>query len=899
MLVRVGLLICWVVASRSARGAEPVDYVRDIKPILSSRCFACHSALRQRSGLRLDAASLLTQGGKRGPAIVPGKSGESLLITAVTGAEGWRMPPEEEGDPLDAEQIALLAAWIDQGAKAPDEPIPSDPRSHWAYQSPERPPIPNVNNRAWVRNPIDAFIAAGHEKHALAPVADAPKHVLLRRVYLDLIGLPPTRAERDAFWQDKSPDAYRRVVERLLASPRYGERWGRHWMDVWRYSDWSGYRDEVRYSQRHIWRWRDWIIESLNDDKGYDRMVVEMLAGDEAAPTDPDTLRATGYLVRSWYKFNRDVWLDQTVEHAAKAFLGLTINCARCHDHKYDPIAQADYYRLRAFFEPHEVRTDRVPGQADVIKDGLPRVVDAKPDTPTYLFIRGNEKMPDKEHPLAPGLPDVLSDGLEIEPVAMPLEAYYPALTPFVLDETRNQADADVTQAVAALTKANEALEKDRSRVAATGADAAKPDPSSDPALTARVHLAEKQLAYAEAKRASLAARVEAERAKYKLRPYGDHAHWAKTAGGLERHATLCGAELSVLQAEQALAKAEAADKPEDAKTKKAVTAATKTLEDARKKLTDALTKTSSEYTRLGPVYPATSTGRRTALARWMTERDNPLTARVAVNHIWMRHIGEPLVAGVDDFGLRAQRPRHAALLDWLAVELIESGWRMKPLHRLILMSNTYRMRSDAGDNHASNRRIDPDNHGLWRMNRRRLEAEVVRDSMVHVAGNLDLAMGGPEIDQNLGQSSLRRSVYFRHAYEKQMKFLELFDAASVNECYRRSASVVPQQALALSNSALSFEQARLLARRIPQSTDAFIAEAFERVLSRSPSAAETAECRRFLTEQEARLTDATQLTSFDGEKSSRVQPAVTPSLRARESLVHVLLNHNDFVTVR
>ena len=226
-------------------------------------------------------------------------------------------------------------------------------------------------------------------------------------------------------------------------------------MDVWRYSDWDGFGAEVRESKPHIWRWRDWIVESLNTDAGYDRMVVAMLAADEAFPDDPSAQRATGFLVRNWYRFNRNVWLDATVEHTGKAFLGLTFNCARCHDHKYDPIAQADYYRLRAFFEPHDVRTDRVPGQADTAKDGLVRVYDANPQTPTFLFERGDEKRPVKDRPLAPGLPDVLgSDGLAVSPVSLPANASYPALNSFVQAETLAQARADVAAGQAALEKA-------------------------------------------------------------------------------------------------------------------------------------------------------------------------------------------------------------------------------------------------------------------------------------------------------------------------------------------------------------------------------------------------------------------------------------------------------------
>ncbi len=290
----------------------------------------------------------MRQGGDSGPAIVPGKSAQSLLIDAVTAADNSTKMPLE-GEPLTTGEVRLLKLWIDQGAAAPDEKTPVDPRKHWAFQLPVKPQPPHVKDSNWRRNAIDAFISSRRQEQGLTPVGSADKPTWLRRVYLDLIGLPPSREELHAFLADDAPDARDKVVSRLLDSPRHGERWGRHWMDVWRYSDWAGYRKEVRYSVQHIWRWRDWIIESLNADKPYDRMIVEMLAADELAPGDEDALRATGYLARNWHKFNRNVWLQDTVDHTGKAFLGLTINCARCHDHMYDPISHQDYYRFRAF----------------------------------------------------------------------------------------------------------------------------------------------------------------------------------------------------------------------------------------------------------------------------------------------------------------------------------------------------------------------------------------------------------------------------------------------------------------------------------------------------------------------------------------------------------------------
>jgi len=887
---RLSVFLLFVFAAEAV-GNERVDYLRDVKPILAQKCFACHGALKHESGLRLDTAAKIRTGGDSGPTIVPGKPGESLLIQKVSAADAEsRMPPEGEGERLDARQLATIKNWIEQGAKAPDEPLPPDPREHWAFRTPIRPAVPVVKRTQWVRSPIDAFIAAGHERQGLVASEPAEKNVLLRRIHLDLIGLPPTPEELRAFLADDSSMTYERVVDDLLERPEYGQRWGRHWMDVWRYSDWAGYKQEVRESQRHIWRWRDWIIESLNEDKGYDRMVVEMLAGDEFAPGDPDVLRATGFLVRNRHASNRNIWLDAAVEHTAKAFLGLTINCSKCHDHKFDPIPQTAYYRLRAIFESHDVAIDRLPGQPDAVKDGLVRVFDGRPEALTYLYVRGNEKQPDKEHPILPGLPDVLPGELAIQPVSLPREAAYPGLRKEFQEEDLAAARKAVSQAEVALKKAWQAT---------AGPGEERDEKQSEAAL------AEMRYIVAKNESESLEARWRADFAKYAEPPNTQAEELAVNAATVERQVSLYRSELAALVAERALAKAKPGDKAEDAKTKAALTKAEKDLETARKNVEKAqaeLAVRDSKYTPVGKPFPATSTGRRLALAKWMTRPDNPLAARVAVNHMWLRHFGAPLVENVFDFGLRSPQPAQADLLDWLAVELVEHGWSMKHLHRLMVTSNAYRMASGGREQSEANAKIDPDNRSLWRMNTRRLEAELVRDCLLYVGGSLDLSLGGPDIDQDLGEVSRRRSVYFRHAYEKQMQFLVLFDAANVNECYRRSESVIPQQALAVANSSLSFGQSRLLAKRLSETAEAdrrFIDLAFEQILSRQPSVEEQAKCEAFLTTQAARLADPSSLTAFEGGKKSDVSPSADPQQRARESLVHVLLNHNDFVTIR
>jgi hypothetical protein len=736
--------------------ARIVDYTRHIKPILEARCYRCHGPSRHKAGLRLDSPAFIRKGSSSGAVIVRGDAAKSLLIEVVSSTEDRpRMPPT--GEPLSTKQILLLKAWIDAGAPAPYEKEDSQParHPHWAFQPPVLPPVPARHDLDGASNPIDAFLAAQREQKGLTPRPPVAKGLLFRRVCIDLVGLPPTRDELRAFLADSSEEAYAKAVDRLLASPRYGERWARHWMDIWRYSDPDGRKAkrDIWWSNEFIWRWRNWIIQSLNEDKGYDRMVMEMLAGDEIAPDDPETLAATGFLVRNWFKLSRNITLNNTIEHTAKAFLGLTIHCARCHDHKFDPISQKEYYRFRAFFEPYDIRTDGYLVDNEEGCTAVAYAYDARPDAPTWIFWRGDEKNPDKKTPITPGVPAaVVGPPLQITPVKVCLD-------------------------------------------------------------------------------------------------------------GGER----------------------------------------------------------------------TSTGRRLALARWLCDRKNPLTARVAVNHVWARHFGRPLVENVHDFGMRTKPPVQQPLLDWLAVEFMAHDWSLKWLHRIIVTSAAYRMDSSALGGSAQNLTADPDNQYYWRMNPRQMEAEVVRDSLLYLAGDIDGTMGGPPLDCLAGPDSPRRSLYYRYSREDKMEFLTVFDAAAVEECYRRRESIVPQQALALENSDFVWNRARRIARRLEQEGEApsalrndaaFITAAFENLLSRPPKPAELEACEQFLARQEKLLADRSRLTRFPPlpppppppnphrvpglplvlgttRKLPRVAPAEDYRARARESLIHALLNHHDFIAIR
>ena len=390
------------------------------------------------------------------------------------------------------------------------------------------------------------------------------------------------------------------------------------------------------------------------------------------------------------------------------------------------------------------------------------------------------------------------------------------------------------------------------------------------------------------------------------------HETLAKEAARLERQLKLAEAESAWVLKQRAWKKAETSPEKDEQKKKAGIAAAKKELDAAEKALAVAKTefnKTDAKYTPIGTEYPRTSSGRRLALARWITDRQNPLAARVAVNHIWMRHFGEPLVQNVFDFGLRTEKPRHADLLDWLAVEFVENDWSMKHLHRLIVTSRTWQLASTADERLSEkNSRIDPDNYLLWRANVRRLDAELIRDNVLAVSGSLDKILGGADIDFRQGEESKRRSVYLRHAYEKQMKMLVIFDAASPNECYRRSESIIPQQALALANSSLALGQSRLLAGSLwKESTEKepddssieFVRLAYLQILSRPPAEKELTLCLKFLDNQAKLLADSSKLKTFIGGEKPKIQPASDSAQRARENLVQVLLNHNDFVTIR
>ena len=1045
--------------------ADDVDYLTQIKPLLKTKCFSCHGVIKQEANLRLDSKELMSLGGDSGPALSIDDPMQSLVLKRITGDEFTRMPPTDEGSALKPSEIDLLRTWIEQGANAPEEEIVENPLDHWAFRPILKPADQSVS--------IDSILEKQRVTLGLVVQPEAHRSLLIRRLYLDLIGLPPSleQLQDERTWEE--------IVDDLLASPHYGERWGRHWMDIWRYSDWYGLGAQLRYSQKHLWHWRDWIVDSLNEDKGYDQMVLEMLAGDELAPENLEVVAATGFLARNYYLFNRTTWLDSTIEHTGKAFLGLTLNCAKCHDHKYDPISQQDYYNFRAIFEPHQVRLDPIDGELNLEKDGLPRVFDDHLDAKTFLHIKGDPSHPDEAIEIAPRVPELFADfQFEVEPVNLPLVAYAPALrqevvtalrtakinavdaaekelknaqekansvpqetsatqnqladssfsffddfnqprpevweitgsdwkyaggklvrttstrnpetvrfrgklpqdfevtcqytttggatyksVTFRFDQAKNRsydnfvytsAHAPGPKVQAAYTRdgkttyppngrANQPIEvgkeyslrfaikgnllnvwlddefvlaytypdrKSEGSFSLSGFDStvafnsisirslpadfkirhdnsSSPSSEADPVLALKI--AKSNLAIAQTELDSFEKTLLADRAILEEKTPAFNANERKLQAAMRQ------AELSLFNAQHELLLAKKDQKKIDAANKK-ISAAQKNLEKAKKGQFDyanlkvsqkALETPAHQFDEYSPVYPAQSTGRRRSLAKWIVDKRNPLTARVAVNHIWLRHFGKPLVDSVFDFGLRADVPKQLELLDYLAWEFMESGWSMKYLHRLIVTSQTYRLSSSTRNADEVTLLRDMNNDHYWRMNSRRMESQIIRDALLHIAGVLDTQLGGPSLE--VGNKSRRRSIYFKHSRDQQDKFLTMFDDADLLQCYRRDESIVPQQALAMANSQLSLEMSETIAKKIESECESnsyseFINHSFESILSRKPIEEELKACKDY-------LDDITKLVS-------------NTSVQEREEVirtrfVHLLLNHNDFISIR
>lgn len=638
------------------RAAEPVDdhfFETRIRPVLIEKCFKCHGSEKASSEFRVDSRQALLEGGELGPAVVPGKLEDSLLLQAIDPEnEDLQMPPD---DPLPGNVVADFRRWIQEGAVWPavtgDGPDGAfQVERHWAFAPVERPELPDVRSQTWVRTPVDRFVLQKLEAGGISPSHEADHATLIRRLKFDLVGLPPTYDEVQAFVNDPSPTAWKDLVDRYLASPHYGERWGRHWLDVARYADTKGYvfREERKYP--FAYTYRDWVIRSLNEDLPYDQFLTRQIAADwlvkEGLPESE--LAAMGFLTlgRRFLNNIHDI-IDDRLDVITRGTMALTVTCARCHDHKYDPIPQADYYSLygvlRSSTEPKEH------------KGSMPLFESDKPFDP-YVFERGSQGRRG---------PKVPRQFLEV--VAGP-----------------------------------------------------------------------------------------------------DRQPFSKGSGRLE-------------------------------------------------------------------------------LARAIATSDNPLTARVFVNRVWLHHFHAPLVSTPSDFGLRCDPPTHPELLDWLADHFVESGWSLKELHRVILNSATWRQ-SSVDD--AAKRKVDPENSLLWRMNRSRLELEPMRDAVLSVGGELNLTVGGEAVDIVQDPTPRRRTIYGFIDRQNLPGLFRTFDFAGPDtHSPRRFRTSVPQQTLYLRNSPFLVNEARKVAQSLDPDTSPSIRirELFRRTLARDPDAADVKLVEAFL----------------------------------------------------
>jgi Protein of unknown function (DUF1553)/Protein of unknown function (DUF1549) len=689
---------------------------------------------------------------------------------------------------------ALAGALLAPVAPAADDyPLTEKQRAHWAWQSPHRPTLPGVKDPAWVCNPVDLFVLARLEGDGVRPAPAAPREQLLRRVTFDLTGLPPTPEESDAFLNDPAPDAWEKVVDRLLASSRYGERWGRHWLDLVRYADSNGFEfDEPRPD---AWRYRDYVVASFNQDKPYDRFVREQVAGDELWPDDPTVRIATGVHLlgpdmtdASDPAQRRQDTLNDMTDTTGLVFLGLTVGCARCHDHKFEPIPQADYYRLQAFFAPAVFRRDLLVATkqeqeryavaakeyAELVKPIQEEIAALEGPVRKQLVAARMAKLSDEARE-AHATPDAQRTGGQKE----------------LVQQTARLLEVKPEEIVKGLAETDRARHKEL-LARLQEFDARKPVP-----LPVALGL---QDATGPAPKTFVLERGERSAPADEVRP---------------------GFPLVLSKDYQTV----------DAQV---------------------------EAPRPG------TTGRRAALAAWLTRPDNPLVARVLVNRLWQHHFGRGLVATPSDFGMRGAASTHPELLDWLAMEFVASGWSVKHLHRLILTSAAYRQASRAP---AEARAKDPDNLFFSRQNRQRLEGEAIRDSLLAVSGRLNHKMGGPGVFPPVPPEALkgsagwkaspdpadhvRRSVYVFARRNLRFPFLEAFDLPDSNlSCPKRERSTTAPQALALLNSSDVAAAAKALGERVAreaQGEEEQVPLAYRLTLGRRPTVNEVKAARAFL----------------------------------------------------
>ncbi len=996
-------------AKAAAADAETsVDFKRDVQPLFVERCVSCHGPEKQKGGLRLDRKADALAGGDSGKVIIPGKSRDSLLIRNVSGVDPDNlMPPRGKGEPLTSNQVAILRAWIDSGAPWPDDAIAlaSAQTQHWAFKVPVRRESPAVKNTDWVRNPIDAFVLARLERESIVPAPEPDRATLIRRLSLDLIGLPPKPEAVAAFITDPNPGAYEALVDRLLASKHFGERWARHWLDLARYADSDGYeKDGVR---PYAYLYRDWVINAVNSDVPFDRFTIEQLAGDLLPRATLEQRIATGFHRQTLT--NKEGGVDQeefrckaTVDRlntTATVWLGLTVGCAECHTHKYDPITQREYYQLYAFFNNASEKDVPAPRQAEIdaykrekarwdnecdrLSDELSSHWRGDFSAVQAAWESGLSRPRVEWYVLQPAAADALEGTtLKIEGNHVIASGKSPAMDTYEIDFETGLTnitgfrlelfdDADANKGPGRAKNGNFVLSEfklkvvnakgESKSVALTNAaaDAAQPehppanaiDGSNATGWSVNPQTAHGQVIIFETVQAlspegklafSLVQHHGKEHTVARFRilattsapPFTADLMPPEIARALAMPATQRPIDLArdvakfyreevdpgTLDIKKRIA-AHARKRPAEPPTKAAVLAENDQPRKTHIHVRGDFLRKGDEVqpatlSVLHPFQPRGPFPDRLDLAEWLFDPQNPLTSRVTVNHFWKHLFGRGLVATVDDFGTRGEKPTHPELLDWLATEFPRLGWSRKALIRLIVTSSTYRqssvVRPELGER-------DPLNGLLARQNRLRLEAEVIRDCHLAVSGLLHDEIGGPSVRPPLpsdltsiayanqikwknseGPDKYRRGLYTFMQRTVPYPMLMTFDAPDSNvACTRRERSNTPLQALTLLNDPVFFECAQALGRRVAAMPEADtrqkIRSVFSSCLSREPIQAELDRLVHFH-EVQSRLVKnspatARALTGMSDTEGENFEAATYVAL------ARTLMNLDEFVT--
>jgi hypothetical protein len=855
------LSLAVLAALGTAQAAEPTKeqldfFEKKVRPILSEKCYKCHSveAGKSKGGLTLDTQAATLKGGEGGPAVVPGDVSNSLLITAVSYQDkDLKMPPDKDNNKkLSDVEIASLTEWVKMGAPDPRTApakvaklsgLTDQARNHWSFQPVKKPAVPSVRNRPWCITPVDAFIVRKLEEKQMLPARKANPETLLRRATYDLTGLPPTPEEIEAFMTDGSPNAFAKVVDRLLASPHYGERWGRFWLDTARYSDTTGNRannGRKDYRFPYAWTYRDYVVRAFNEDKPYDRFIMEQLAADQLSDLeDQRDLAALGFITVGDRTGSANDIINDRIDTVTKGFLALTVACARCHDHKFDPIPTKDYYALHGIFNSiSEPKDEPVVAQASDSKDAAAfkkqmAVLEKQNRDFYYFLVQSKNSMfrakaadyllasyyggSGKKGAVAEDLKKsiALKQGLDLtttqrvartafrDPVFQPLRHFkdgdwasmdMKSVNPIVAAALGSQAPSSVEDLAAVYGKVFASLQAKGDAFVKASIAANSPDSVVTGFTSEEMQLL--NFPFEVSKSGDLTTdvlRKEVERWPQQLR---NSPKW-----------TFSQMNKLLLTSDGGDVRAMVVD---DLPTPRNSPVFIRGQADVRG---DIVPRRFLEILSGGDPKPFTIGSGRLELAKAIASKDNPLTARVIVNRVWMHHFGEGFVRTPDDLGNQSEMPTHPELLDYLSVYLMNHNWSLKALHKLIMLSAVYQESSATTRAYET---IDPENRLLWRANVRRLDFEAMRDSLLVMSGKLDPAIGGLPVNLTDEPYSYRRSIYGYVDRGNLPELMQSFDFSNPSMTNsKRTTTVVPQQALFLMNSPMAIDVARSVMARV------------------------------------------------------------------------------------